>query len=370
MNKDQPNSTTASTEKRFRVALIASQHTVSQYPIFLEHLLAGLVEKSINVVLVCPPDSNVDSIVSPAVKVIRHPAIKLPLLGHQNKRILIDRLSKFEPSLLHCLCQSQAPLARYLSRHLELPYVLTVNSLPKRWNQFTISAKRCAKIIAPAKSIADNLLETYPRFSERIKQINPGTFSKKKPSCFSDQSQLASMIVANPLQDAGDLENFCRAARHLVLDGYEFMIVVIGTGRSETQLRKSLDEFGLSQIVIIAPRLEPWHSVLAAGDIFVQPKATDAFNPLLLEAMSVGAAVAGCQGGVDDLLIDGENCILFDPDDEVSIYESLQKLFNSRELAQKLATGAQENLRENYSVSAMVSNIVDVYQDAKDWLSE
>jgi len=370
MNKDQPNSTTASTEKSLRVALIASQPTVSEHSIFLEHLLAGLVDESIKVVLVCPPDSNVDSIVSPAVEVIRHPAIKLPLLGHQNKKILIDRLNKFEPSLLHCLCESQAPLARQLSRHMELPYVLTVNTLQKRWNQFPISAKRCAKIIAPAQSIADNLSEAYPRFSGRIKQINPGTFTKQKASCFSDRSQLASMVVAHPLQDAGDFENFCRAARHLVLDGYEFMIVMIGSGRGETQLRISLDEFGLSQITIIAPRLESWRSVLAAGDIFIQPRVSDAFNPLLLEAMSVGAAVAGCEGGVDDLLIDGENCILFDPDDEVSIYESLQKLFNSRELAQKLARGAQENLRENYTVSAMVSDIVGVYHDVHGWLND
>ncbi|GAI01811.1 unnamed protein product, partial [marine sediment metagenome] len=53
--------------------------------------------------------------------------------------------------------------------------------------------------------------------------------------------------------------------------------------------------------------------------------------------MSVGSAVAGCKGGVDDLIIEEETAVVFDPNDEISIRSSLQRLFDSRELARQIA---------------------------------
>jgi len=65
--------------------------------------------------------------------------------------------------------------------------------------------------------------------------------------------------------------------------------------------------------------------------------------------MSAGAAVAGCKGGVDDLIIEDKTGVTFDPDDELGIYNVLQRLLNTRESARRLAAGAQEYLRKNHS---------------------
>ncbi len=150
--------------------------------------------------------------------------------------------------------------------------------------------------------------------------------------------------------------------------GYLFMLVITGGGRAEKQVWKLLTARGLSQIVTIVPRLEMLRPVLAAGDIFIQPRPSDTFNPLLLEAMSVGAAVAGCKGGVDDLIIEDETAVVFDPADELSIYNTLRRLFDRRELAQQIAKAAQQYLRENYTVSNMISSTLQAYYDAQTWL--
>ena len=369
MSEGQTDSAPETAKKKpLRPALIVSEHTVSEYSILLEHLLVGLADESIPVAMVCPLNCDVDSVVSGAVEVIRHPAFNLPLLWRQNRRILVERLEKFKPTVLHCLCQSKAALTRQLARQLDLPYVLTVNSLQKRWVRFSISLGRCAKIIVPAKSIAANIAKVCPKFAGRIEQINIGTFVGEGSGCFSEPGRLASMVTAHPLRNVGDFENLFGAVRHLAIDGYEFMLVVIGGGRAERELRKLLAAQGLLEIVTIVPRLEPRRSVLAAGDIFIQPQPSPAFNPFLLEAMSVGAAVAGCKGQVDDLIIEGQTCVVFDPDDELSIKGSLQRLFDRRELARQLARGAQEYLRENYTVSKMISSILQTYHDAEQWL--
>jgi hypothetical protein len=351
-------------DKPLRPALIVSEHTLCEYPISLHHLLLGIADESIPAVLVCPPECNIDSVVSPSVEVIRHPALNLPFLWHQNKKILIEQLEKFKPTILHCLCESKASLTRQLAWQLDLPYVLTVNSLQKRRGRFPISSELCAKIIVPTKSIATNVAEVYPDFAERIEQINIGTFVEETSNCFSEPGRLASMVTAYPFDNAGEFENLFAAVKRLVIDGYEFVFLVIGGGRGEKQLRKLLRTMGLLWIVSIVPQVEPRRLAVAAGDIFIQPQPSNSFNPLLLEAMSGGSAVAGCKGGVDDLIIENKTAVVFDPNDKLSIYKSLQQLFDRQELARQLAKGAQEYLRQNHTVSKMITNILRIYRES------
>jgi glycosyltransferase involved in cell wall biosynthesis len=356
------------TKKSLRLALIASEHTVSEYSIFMEHLLVGLADESIPVALVCPPGSSTGSMSTGAAEIIKYPVFELPLTEHLNRRLLIERLAKFRPTLLHCLCESRALLTRRLTRRLALPYVLTVNSLAGNLVRFTVSSRRCAKIITPTKSIADDIAGAYPRFAERIKQINIGTFVAEGNGCFSEPSRFATIVMTQPLDNADSFENLFAAVRHLMVDGYEFMMIVTGSGRAEGRLRKLLAALGLLQTVTIVPKLKPWRSLLAAGDIFVQPQPDYSFNPLLLEAMSVGSAVATCKGGVDDLIIDGRTAVVFDPNDELSIVGALQRLLNKRDFARKIAKMAQRHLKNNHNVSKMISDTLQTYNDAQQWL--
>src|SRR4030042_579897 len=242
-----------------------------------------------------------------------------------------------------------------------------VNSLQKRFGRLFISQSRCAKIIVPAETIAANVAKLYPAFADRIERINIGTFVSETSSCFREPNWLPSILTALPLDNESDFNNLFGAAKHLAIDGYEFMLVITGGGRAEKQVWKLLTARGLSQIVTFVPRLEMLRSVLAAGDIFIQPQPSNTFNPLLLEARRVGAAVAGCKGGVDDLIIEDKTAVVFDPADEFSIYDTLRRLFDRRELAQQIATAAQQYLRENYTVSNMISSTLQAYYDAQSW---
>ncbi len=364
-------------KKSLRPVLIASEQTVSDYSVFLELLLAGLADESICVALVCPPDISTDFIISGFVEVIRHPVIQLPLMERINRKRLIEQLVKFKPTILHCLCESKAALTRQLARQLDLPYVLMVNSLHKRWSilrknsisedggRLSISSKRCVKIIAPVKTVADNFAAVYPRFAERTEQINIGTFIEEGTGCFRESSRIATLLTAQPLDKANDFENLFNAVRHLSVEGYEFMMAVIGSGRAERQLRKLSAALGLSQIVTIVPRLKPLREALAAGDIFIQPQPCNVFNPLLLEAMSVGSAIAACKGGVDDLIIEDQTAVVFDQNDELSIKGSLQRLLNKPEFARQIAKTAQQYLRENHTVSNMITATIQTYYKAQ-----
>ena len=350
--------------KSLRLALIISPQMIDDFSIYLKHLFTGLADESIPVALVCHPDCDVVPLVSPAVEIINHPAYNIPLLFRQNHRLLIERLTKFKPTVLHCLCHTQLRLTKKLAKQLSLPYLLSINSLQKRLNPLSLSSKRLSKIIVPAQTIADDISNLFPKLARNTKLINIGTFIEDSNECFSDPSRQPSIVVTHPLDNTADFQTLLSAIKHLAIDGHEFFMVLVGGGKAETQIRKIIADLELSQIVTIAPGLQPWRPLLSAADIFIQPKPAKTFDPLLLEAMSVGSAVAACEGGVDDLIIQDKTAVIFDPDDELSIYSSLQKLLDTHEFARQLAENAQQHLRDNHKVSDMISCTLQTYNEA------
>lgn len=353
--------------KPLHVALIISEHVLAEYPMLLQNLLVGLATEPVQAALVCPPGADVGSIVSGPVEVIRHPIVDLPLAERLSRGALVRSLAEFGPTVLHCLCPSKAPLTAWLARRLDVPYILTINAIQKRWTPLAGLSSHCAAILAPARTIAANLAELQGRLAERIEQVNIGTFVADKICCYSPPSRIATMVLAHPFDNIDEFENLFNALRHLTLDGYEFMMLVMGGGPGESRLRELVAARDLQQIVTIVPPMRPCRSVMSAGDIFIQPQPTSAFNPFLLEAMSVGAAIAACRGGVDDLIVEGDTAVVFDPDDEMSIMAVLKQLLDKREFARKIAKAGQEYLRANHSVSGMIAATLKTYHNAENW---
>jgi glycosyltransferase involved in cell wall biosynthesis len=353
--------------KLLRPALIVSRNTLVERSTFLGRLLIGLADESIATTLICPGGYNVDSLVPPPISVLTYPLMDLPLIEYFGVGWLASQLAKFKPTVLHGLCESEAALTCRLARRLDLPYVQTVHSLAGRFGHVRVCPQRCAAISAPAETVCKHLREAYPRFADCVRQIHIGTFIEEDTICFSDSSRLTTIVLAQPLRRASDFEPFFRAVKALLAEGREFLVIIMGSGPAEHRLRRLLEKLELSQAVTIVPILEPWRSVLAAGDIFVQPQPAKAFNTFLLEAMGLGTAVAACLGGVDDLLVPDQTAAVFDPNDEQSIRQALTRLLGEPDFARRLAKTAQDHVRADYSVSQMIAATLEMYTQAQQY---
>jgi len=355
----------AALRKSVRPALLLSRRNIIEHTTFVRHLLVGLADESIPAALVCPPGQNTDAVTPAPAALFTHPSLALPLMDHLGIERLAGQLEKFRPTVLHCLCESRAQVARRLAQVMDLPYVLMINSLSRRIHKLPISAEHCARIVVPAGTIRRSVVQALPRYAERVAQIHIGAFVEPDTICFTDPARLPSLVVAHPLRHVADLARFFEAVKSLRMDGREFMVAVMGAGPAEHHLRRLLASLDLSDVVTIVPVLDPWRSVVVAGDIFVQPQPLQAFSVFLLEAMAVGTAVAACQGGVDDLILPNRTAVVFEPDSEPSIRQALKQLLDEHDFARKLAMTAQEHIRAHYSVSTMIDATLAVYREAQ-----
>jgi glycosyltransferase involved in cell wall biosynthesis len=93
----------------------------------------------------------------------------------------------------------------------------------------------------------------------------------------------------------------------------------------------------------------------AAADAFIFPAANETLGNVVLEAMASGLpVVAARSGGVLDNVIDGQNGLLFDPDDQGSLVQQTQRLITDPELAARLRRAACE-----YAVTHTWSEVLD-----------
>lgn len=365
MSEKENNS--VQSKEAFRPVLLIDRETSKKYSESLRRLFVGLTDQSCPSALICPPNVKPESVTCPSVEAIQYPMFKTRLLFRQNRIVLLNELEKFKPTVLHCYCNSKARLTRMIARQLNIPYVMTFNSVQSRVFKPIVSSSHCGALVASSGKIAENLSRVYPRLSERIEHINLGTFVEDTCACFCEPRRLASIVMAQRLDDTLEFEPLFSAVRHLAIDGYEFVLAVIGKGPTERDIHRRIRALGLTQIVTVVPGMNPLRSVFAGADIFIHCRCSAECNSNLLEAMGVGMAVAACKDGVDDLLIEDQTAVFFDRQDELSIYNALKKLLGTREFAKRIALNAQTHLRKYHSVSKMTQALINTYLKAQKW---
>lgn len=346
-----------------RPVFLIDSRACGDYASYIRRILVGLSGTAHASALVCPSIVNSASMLCPSVERIDHPALRLPIFFQQNRRILLERLARFKPTVIHAFYPgfAQPILANWLSHQLEIPYVLTFHRPAARWQRFEYPICQAAAMIAPSGPIAEQLAARWPALAERIERVHVGSFVEDTCRCFADDSRVPSLLAVGPLDSAERFEPLLKAVRHLVQEGTELMVVMIGSGRGEKHIRRLIRTQGLTGAVTVVPPMQPMRSILAGADIYLHLADTGLYDARLTEAMAVGLAVVGTPEAGSGLLVNGETAAFWDAADEHDIYACLKKCLGQRNETRQLALNGQARLRRHNSVSGMVDRLMQIY---------
>lgn len=356
----EPTAETAS-EITIKPVYLADKDVLQSYSCYIRRILVGLADTARGAVMVCPDYGQAEGVLCPSVERIEHPALRLPIFWYQNRRLLLDRLMRQKPTLLHAFYPGQIHLAQWLADELDVPYVITFHQAPSRWIRFEKPIRYAARIIAPSAPIAEQLKKQWPSLTERVLCVPVGTFVEDQCSCFSRPGTVPSLVAVQPLDSFEVVKSLLNAIRHLALDGMELIAAIMGQGRAERDIRRHIRSLGLTSVAALIPPMHPMRDVFSGADIYLHLQDRGCFDAQLLEAMAVGLAVAGCREETSGLLIEGQTALFWDPQDELSIYSCLKTILSQREKTRQIAQNAQAYLGEHHSVSRMVEQLAAIY---------
>ena len=139
-------------------------------------------------------------------------------------------------------------------------------------------------------------------------------------------------------------------------------LLLIGDGPDRGRAQQLADELGIGQRVIFLGKQESVSELLACGDLFLLPSATESFGLVALEAMACGVPVIATRvGGIPEVVTDGEAGWLANVGDiDQMVSDSVRVLLDPELWAS--ASAAARRAAERFSVDEIVPQYEACYR--------
>jgi glycosyltransferase involved in cell wall biosynthesis len=107
------------------------------------------------------------------------------------------------------------------------------------------------------------------------------------------------------------------------------------------------------------PGLLQKHDVLVLPSIWAEP-----FSRAILEGMISGLVVVAARtGGTPEIIIDGENGLLFEPNDLEDLAKKIAHLMDDPESCDQMSHAARQTILERFTMTKMMDEIESYLQE-------
>jgi glycosyltransferase involved in cell wall biosynthesis len=269
------------------------------------------------------------------------------------------------------------PLVKYITG---IPYVVSFHGgglYP--WSKHSFYPrlyKNTSKAIA-VSSVIKEILEKRTRTEfEIIYPLIP--FSKTFKSKKDLRIQYGIAENARILLMAGSLKPI-KGSRFVVesflnlekeyLEKNQLILLLAGDGEDKNSIVNSARQNGLSDFVKLTGNIpnETIHELFALSDIYIIASEFEGTSKSLLEAMCCGMPIiASNVNGINNIIKDGKNGLLFDYNNEKSFILKLKEMLENKKLSCDLGEQAKITHDTNYSFDKTVSAYKVVFQKVRN----
>ncbi len=155
----------------------------------------------------------------------------------------------------------------------------------------------------------------------------------------------------------------------LLLRRHPVRLVIGGVGPYREELERRARELGVAHRV----RFTGWlgdrevQALYRYADAAVVPSTYEPFGIVALEAMASGVPLVATRvGGLAEIVRHGENGLVANPGDPVSLAEQIDRLLTDRKLAKGLASEARRAVMQRYSWEGVATQTATVYQEVAE----
>ncbi len=350
----------------------------------LTKTIESLTKTGDEVIIFCPEGCPEEFM---GAKVIGVPAMPLPLypelkLGLPGTAVS-DALDSFTPDLIHVVNPAVLGLGGiWLAKTNGIPLVASYHThLPKYLEHYgmgmlepllweLLKAAHNQALLnlctstAMVKELSEKGIQNTALWQRGVDtdtfrpDLRKNTMRKKLLGKFSDEGAL--LIYVGRLSAEKQIERI-----KPVLDALpKARLALVGDGPYRNQLEKIFAGSPTTFVGYLAG--EELASAYASGDAFLFPSSTETLGLVLLEAMAAGCPVVGAnKGGIPDIITDGINGCLYDPDGDNNGTESLilatEKLLGDKSERQEMRNAARAEA-ERWGWPAATEQLRKFYQ--------
>ncbi len=299
------------------------------------------------------------------------------------KRVLED----FKPDIIHN--QTSGPLALAIFRYAKkrsIPIVMTDHTYPDNLTQqvklpkfakkpinaamnayFMSFLRRSKYATLPTKqAITDLLPKNHHSFKVPVEALSNGIdlsrFTKGPASeeiykKYAIPRNVPIVLYVGRIDPEKSLEILVNSFKKLIKKTPKAHLVMVGDGTAREKLEKIIKREKISSQTHFIGRVigDDLPQIYRTGTVFVITSKTETQSIVLMEAMASGLpAIAVNAGAVTELVKDGENGFILEPDDTAGIASGINTIISDKELREKMSKNALKMITKhdiNYTLS-------------------
>jgi len=267
--------------------------------------------------------------------------------------------------LLHCQGFLSGVLGYFLSKITKVPYIVTVQKVNEKKDflrKLVYTNASCC--IGASKIIGDYFKEIGVK---NIKIIPNGVdfekvkkFNIKKPS----KKEIFNIVFVGRLEKRKGVKYLIESLKFLKIE--KFCLLIVGDGPERKKLEKYVGDLGLKEKVKFVGDVsnEEVFKYLLRSHCFVLPSISEGFGIAILEAQLANVPVVATKvGGILDIIENGKNGLLVEPQNPKELAECLRKIYLDEKLSQTLVKNARENLKK-YDWKKISDEVLKVYLES------
>lgn len=233
-------------------------------------------------------------------------------------------------------------------------------------------------VISPSKYMEDRLLSYLPNLNN-TKVINHGVdldwidneavkLAKLHQMKLVKTNSLGACINNVKIFSAGRLvagkghDKLIGIVKQIHMKHKSITLKIAGDGPLKKSLNNRITSQNIQHIVSLLGPLDKEHMARQyyECDVFILlSRLGESFGLVFIEAMAMGKVVIGPKGsGVEEIIDDGENGFLVDPENSSEVSKVLMKLLGSVELRKRMGLAARVKVVNEFSLKDMVERTI------------
>lgn len=139
-------------------------------------------------------------------------------------------------------------------------------------------------------------------------------------------------------------------------------LVIVGEGPLRDELEALAADLGITERVIFTGFSNAVRQYYKESDLFVLPSRTEGLPMVVLEAMQLGMPVVCTNvGGLPEVIKDGKNGILVEPENIDALGDAIRKLLDNQSLSNDIGKAGMMTICESFSADIWAQNIEKFY---------
>lgn len=270
------------------------------------------------------------------------------------RRERIDVINVHFPTsqLFIALCRLLAPIRLVTSVH-------GADIFPKGKRRESYSRRlrflldRSDVIVANSEAFREDFLEVFPHLRGKTTFIHNGVdWAELHPPDLVPEPQASPYVLCVAAHNEKKaLDVLLQAFAKVTPSDDYIQLMLVGDGPLRSDHERLAADLQLSQRVIFAGALERREVVkrLHGCTVFVLPSRSEPFGIAIVEGMACGKAVVGSRtGGIPEIVEDGRDGLLVEPDDPEALAAAIQKLLADAPLRVELGSRGLAKVRDKF----------------------